>query len=92
MDEDGKLNLLTCGFYETSPLVQAGLKLSNSVQNIGGLTVLTSDYFHVKSSVTKEIHIKENTLGVHDFDWSWVTEEQKKEQKRTSEFVNQYFT
>lgn len=91
IDENGEPNSLTCGFYETIPLLKRGLKISNSVQNIEGLTVLSSDYFHVKSTVTKEIHIKENTLGIHDFDWSWVTEKQKAEQKRTSEFVNKYF-
>lgn len=91
VEQDGGFNLLTCGFYETSPLLEHGLKIDNRIQNVEGLTVLTSDYFHVKSSVTKEIHIKENTLGIHDFNWSWVTEKQKEEQKRTSEFVNRYF-
>lgn len=91
IDKYGAMNSLTCGFYETSPLLKRGLKISNSVQNINGLTILSSGYFHVKSTVTKEIHTKEHTLGIHDFDWSWVTEKQKAEQKRTSEFVNQYF-
>lgn len=91
IDKDGAWNLLTCGFYETVPLIGQGLKIDNTIQNVKGLTILTSDYFHVKSSVTKEIHIKENTLGIHDFNWSWVTERQKEEQRRTSEFVNKYF-
>lgn len=91
IDQDGGINLLTCGFYETSPLLAHGLKIAGHIQNVEGLTVLTSDYFHVKSSVTKEIHIKECTFGVHDFNWSWVTEKQKEEQKRTSEFVKRYF-
>lgn len=88
---DGARNLLTCGFYETVPLLEQGLKIDNTIQNVKGLTILTSDYFHVKSSVTKEIHIKENTMGIHDFNWSWVTERQKEEQRRTSEFVKKYF-
>lgn len=91
IDQDGGANLLTCGFYETMPLLRHGLKIAGCVQNVKGLTVLSSDYFHVKSSVTKEIHIRENTFGVHDFNWSWVTEKQKEEQKRTSEFVKRYF-
>lgn len=91
VDKNGRLNPLTCGFYETRPLLSHGLKISNSVQNINGLTILSSGYFHVKSTVTKEIHRKEHTLGIHDFNWSWVTEKQKAEQKRTSEFVNKYF-
>lgn len=90
--QNGACNFMTCGFYETVPLLEQGLKIDNTVQNVKGLTVLTSDYFHVKSSVTKEIYIKENTLGIHDFNWSWVTERQKDEQRRTSEFVNKYFT
>lgn len=88
---NGECNLLTCGYYETVPLLEQGLKPDNTVQHVKGLTILTSDYFHVKSSVTKEIHIKEKTMGIHDFDWSWVTERQKQEQSRTSEIVRQYF-
>lgn len=91
INPNGEWNLLTCGFYETVPLLEQGLKIANTVQNVKGLTILTSDYFHVKSSITKEIHIKKNTLGIHDFNWSWVTEKQKNEQRRTSELVDQYF-
>lgn len=91
LDKDGVESLLTCGFYETSPLLEHGLKIAGRIQNVEGLTVLTSDYFHVKSTVTKEIHIRKNTFGIHDFNWSWVTEKQKEEQKRTSEFVKRYF-
>lgn len=88
---DGTLNLLTCGFYETIPLLERNLKAANQIQNVEGLTVLTSDYFHVKSTVTKEIRLKRNTLGIHDFSWSWVSEAQKAEQRRTRELVEQYF-
>lgn len=91
IDSNGEQNLLTCGFYETKPLLKKGLRVANAVQNIEDLTVLTSEYFHVKSTITKEICKKEHTFGIHDFSWSWVSETQKKEQKRTGELVEQYF-
>lgn len=91
IDSNGEQNLLTCGFYETVPLLKKGLRVANDIQNIGDLTVLTSEYFHVKSGITKEICQKECTFGIHDFSWSWVSETQKEEQKRTGELVKRYF-
>lgn len=88
---EGTINKLTCGFYETTPLYERGLRPENRVQNVEGLTVLPSYYFHVKSSVTKEIYVREQTLGIHDFNWSWVSEAQKEEQRRTGELVRRYF-
>lgn len=82
---DGSYNTTTCGYFETVPLQKAGLKPDGSIQNINGLTVLPSEYFHPKSSVTGITEVTENTHGVHQFSWSWVDEEQMKEKKKTHE-------
>ena len=82
---DGSYNTTTCGYFETVPLQRAGLKLDGAIQNINGLTVLSSEYFHPKSSVTGMTDVTENTYAIHQFSWSWVDEEQMKEKKRTHE-------
>lgn len=74
INEDGSYNLKTCGFYETKPLEDAGLKLDGTLQQIQGMTIYPSDYFHPKSSVTGRTNITENTYSVHHFSWSWVAE------------------
>lgn len=80
---DGSYNTTTCGYFETVPLQRAGLKPDGGIQNINGLTVLSSEYFHPKSSVTGITDVTENTYAVHQFSWSWVNEEQMKEKKKT---------
>ena len=82
---DGSYNTTTCGYFETVPLQRAGLKPDGTIQNINGLTVLSSEYFHPKSSITGMTDVTENTYAIHQFSWSWVDEEQMKEKKKTHE-------
>jgi hypothetical protein len=83
--EDGTYNLTTCGYYETKPLEEEGLKLDGRLQNIQGMTIYPSDYFHPKSSVTGLTDLTENTYSIHHFNWSWVSEKQLAEKLRTHE-------
>lgn len=83
INSDGSCNTTTCGYFETVPLQRSGLKPDGSIQNIDGLTVLSSEYFHPKSSVTGLTDVTENTYSIHQFCWSWVSEEQMKEKKKT---------
>lgn len=71
---DGKLNLMTCGAYESQPLVEMGLKLNNSVQILGEgcMTVYSSDYFHPFDYMSGETHITSNTFSIHHFSGSWL--------------------
>lgn len=82
---DGSLNKATCGYYESVPLEKAGLRLDGTLQNVGGMTVFPSDYFHPKSSVTGQIHRTEHTYSIHQFNWSWVEGKQLEEKKKTHE-------
>lgn len=82
---DGSLNKATCGYYESVPLEKAGLRLDGTLQNVRGMTVFPSDYFHPKSSVTGRIRRTEHTYSIHQFNWSWVEEKQLEEKKKTHE-------
>lgn len=83
INPDGTYNTKTCGYYETVPLIREGLKLTGKMQNVQGLTVLPSDYFHPKSSVTGQTTITENTYSIHQFNWSWVDTDKMTEKNRT---------
>jgi hypothetical protein len=80
---DGSMNKVTCGYYESVPLERAGLRLDGTLQNVGGMTIFPSEYFHPKSSVTGRICRTENTYSVHQFNWSWVEGKQLEEKKKT---------
>lgn len=82
---DGSLNKASCGYYESVPLEKAGLRLDGTLQNVRGMTVFPSDYFHPKSSVTGRIHRTEHTYSIHQFNWSWVDGKQLEEKKKTHE-------
>lgn len=82
---DGSLNRATCGYYESVPLERAGLRLDGTLQNIKGMTVFPSEYFHPKSSVTGQIRRTQNTYSIHQFNWSWVEGKQLEEKKKTHE-------
>ena len=83
LDAHGQQNRTSCGFYETTPLEQHGLHLDGTLQEVAGLTVFPSAYFHPKSTVTGEIHTTSQTRGIHDFGWSWISEARAKEQEAT---------
>ena len=80
---DGSQNRTSCGYYETLPLVRHGLRLDGSLQEVKGLTVFPSEYFHPKSTVTGQIACTEQTRAIHDFGWSWVSEARAREQEET---------
>lgn len=72
INPDGSYNLKTCGYYETIPLIRHGLRLDGTMQNVQGITVYPSDFFHPKSSVTGRTEITKRTYSIHQFNWSWV--------------------
>jgi len=69
--EDGSLNLESSGTTESIPLIKRRFIPNNRVQNINGLTILTSDFFQPYDYMTKETYITENTYGIHHFYGSW---------------------
>ncbi len=83
LQPDGTENRTSCGYYETMPLKARGLRLDGTLQEVAGLTVFPSEYFHPKSTVTGEVNVTERTIGIHEFGWSWVSETRAREQQET---------
>lgn len=74
---DGSLDLTTNVTRITNTCSKYGFVPNNTLQTIRGFTLLPKDYLCPKDSQTKEIDITPNTLTIHHFDGSWVSEEDK---------------
>lgn len=94
LEEDGSLNQKTCGWYETGPLVKAGLRLDGTTQVVadGMMTVYSADFFHPFDYMSGETRITENTFSIHHFSGSWLGGEAAAERQRTRQrykkFIN----
>lgn len=86
--EDGSMNLTTCGYYETMPLIHNGFKPNNKVQTINGMTVFSSDYFHPYDYMSGETVITENTYSIHHFNGGWLDEKSRDNRMMTVQKYN----
>lgn len=83
--EDGTLNLTTCGYYETLPLIEKGFQVSGETQMIadGMMTVYASEFFQPFDYISGETRITPNTFSVHYFSGTWLGREAEQERMRT---------
>jgi len=84
-NDDGKLNITVSPEYQTSFLVNRGLKLNGEFQKIEKLRIYPVTFFCGIMGSGKKTIITENTFSLHHFDGSWVEseEKEKKEMIRT---------
>lgn len=54
-----------------------GLMLNNSLQTVNGFTLLPNDYLCPKNFMTGDIRITDNTICIHHFNGSWLSDEDK---------------
>lgn len=83
IEEDGSLNMTTCGYYETIPLMEMGMLPNNTIQHIQDLTVYSSDFFHPYDYMTGETCISENTFSIHHFNGGWLDKKNIGEREKT---------
>ena len=81
--KDGGMNLTTCGFYETKPLINRGMKPNNTTQRVADMTIYSSDYFHPYDYMSGETLLTDNTFSIHHFNGGWLDESKMAERKRT---------
>lgn len=74
---DGKCDLTTNVVRITKKCLKYGLVQNNTKQTIAGFTLLPSEYLCPKNPKTGKINMTGNTITIHHFDGSWLTEEQK---------------
>lgn len=71
-NEDGSLNLESSGSYESLPLLERGFLPNNRTQEVDGMSIYSSDFFHPFDYMSRELCITENTYGIHRFFGSWT--------------------
>lgn len=72
--EDGSIDLTTNVSIITAICEKRGLKRNNSLQTIDGFTLYPNDVFCPKNCLTGIIELTENTVAIHHFSGSWLTE------------------
>ena len=73
--KDGSYNLTTNVVRITRPCVENGLVLNDTEQTVCGFTFKPHDVFCPKDVISHEIFLTENTLAIHHFSGSWLSEE-----------------
>ena len=75
--QDGTFDMTTNVVRITNVCLKYGLRLDNTLQTVNGFTLFPCDYFCPKDYRTKAITLTQNTMTIHHFDGSWLSEEDK---------------
>lgn len=82
---DGSLNLMSSGYYEMKPLLEAGLCANGVAEQIKGqIMVYPSEFFHPFDYMSGETKITENTFSIHHFSGTWLGPDAAMEREKTS--------
>lgn len=78
INEDGTMDVTTNVQTITNIMLPYGLKQNNSYQDFPGLiTFYPKDYFCPKSYKDGKIYLTKNTVTIHHFAGSWLTQKEK---------------
>lgn len=77
LDKSGKLNAVTCGFYDTNTALQNGYQINGTTQNVRGMNIYAYDYFQPYDYMSGHVNMTENTYSVHWFNGGWLDEKMK---------------
>lgn len=91
MDKEGRQNRTTCGFYDTRVAIEHGYILNGATQNINGMNIYASDYFHPYDYMSGMVNITEHTYSVHWFNGGWLDEEIKAANEEAAARFNQIY-
>lgn len=69
---DGSIDLTPNVVHVTKALEEMGLKKTNELQRLDGITVYPSEYFSPKDLNTGKVNLTENTCTIHHFNASWL--------------------
>ena len=88
--KNGQFDTTTNVITITNICKKYGLKPNNTYQEVRGFALYPNDYFCPKSHVTGEIKTTDNTVTIHHFAGSWLTERDKKNVKRQQKLCEKY--
>ncbi len=79
---DGTLNITTVVVMLTDWCKQKGYVSENIYQDIGGFVIYPSEYFYPLSNADKVMRKTKNTVAIHWFAGSWVSQERRRKKKK----------
>jgi hypothetical protein len=75
INPDGTLNLTPSPVYISNFMKSIGLKFNNKHQFVSGVEVFPNYYFCPKDYLSGKIHIRKETVSIHKFNVSWMSQE-----------------
>lgn len=82
---NGRYNLEASGYFETKPLVDRGLSVTNCTEVVDGFTVYASEFFCPYNYISGKESITEQTVSIHYFSGGWLGEAGSKYRSETRE-------
>lgn len=92
ISEDGSVNRVNCPLIQTKVLKRHGLKEmeTGKIQILEHACIFPTEYFSPKSFQTGEITCTDNTVSIHHFAMSWISDEQKYYAEREQKLKKKY--
>lgn len=72
INEDGSQNLTTIVTYTTELLYSHGLRATDEIQTVAGITIYPKEYFNPLNDNTGKLEITSNTHSIHWYSKTWL--------------------
>lgn len=83
--ENGQYNLEASGYFETKPLMDRGLSITNRTEIVEEFTVYASEFFCPYNYISGKENITDQTISIHYFSGGWLGETGAKYRQETQE-------
>lgn len=80
-------DLLPCTYRNTAPFIELGYKSINELQIINGGIIFPPEYFSPLDYETKKFNLTKNTISIHYYNASWISEEEKQLKRDLDEYM-----
>lgn len=70
----GQYNLEASGYFETKPLMDRGLTVTNRTEIVDGFAVYASEFFCPYNYISGKENVTEKTVSIHYFNGGWLGE------------------
>lgn len=85
-NDQGEYPLVVCPKLNTDALLEFGLKLDGSRQNVAGAEILPVDYMNPYDDPTGRLYKTKNTISIHWYSKSWMSKKTILRSKLTKPF------
>ena len=83
-NEEGILQLTPCPIVNANFFSDYGFRMDNTYQVINGNVVYPSEYFSPFSWTNMRGKLSKNTVSIHHYDTSWLSDEEKKKRRKAT--------